>query len=55
MGKTTGFLEITRKKWPARPVAERLRDWKEVYLAYPDEDLKKQAARCMGRSGEDTS
>ncbi len=47
MGKTTGFLEITRKKWPARPVAERLRDWKEVYLAYPDEDLKKQAARCM--------
>ncbi len=47
MGKTTGFLEIQRKKWPARSVAERVRDWKEVYLAYPDEDLKKQAARCM--------
>ena len=47
MGKVTGFLEIQRKKWPARPVAERLRDWKEVYLAYPVEDLKKQAARCM--------
>ncbi len=24
MGKVTGFLEITRKKWPTRPVAERV-------------------------------
>ena len=47
MGKVTGFLEIQRKKWPTRPVEERLRDWKEVYLPYPEEDLKKQAARCM--------
>ena len=47
MGKVTGFLEIKRKKPPARPVAERLRDWNEVYLPYPDEELRKQAARCM--------
>jgi glutamate synthase (NADPH) small chain len=47
VGKVTGFLEIKRKKPPARPVAERLRDWKEVYLPYPDEELQKQAARCM--------
>jgi glutamate synthase (NADPH/NADH) small chain len=47
VGKTTGFLEIQRKKWSTRPVAERLRDWKEVYLPYPVDDLKKQAARCM--------
>ncbi len=47
VGKVTGFLEIKRKKWPTRPVAERVRDWKEVYLPYPDEELKKQAARCM--------
>ena len=47
MGKVTGFLEIKRKKAPARPVAERLRDWKEYYLPYPVEDLTKQAARCM--------
>jgi len=47
VGKVTGFLEIQRKKWPTRPVAERLRDWKEVYLSYPVDDLKKQAARCM--------
>ena len=47
MGKVTGFLEIQRKKWPTRPIDERLKDWKEVYLPYPDADLKKQAARCM--------
>ena len=47
MGKPTGFLEIKHKKWPTRPVAERLRDWNEVYLAYPEPELKKQAARCM--------
>jgi glutamate synthase (NADPH/NADH) small chain len=47
VGKITGFLEIQRKKPPARPVGERLRDWKEVYLPYPTEELQKQAARCM--------
>jgi glutamate synthase (NADPH/NADH) small chain len=47
MGKVTGFLEIKRKKWPTRPVAERLRDWREVYLPFPGDELKKQAARCM--------
>jgi glutamate synthase (NADPH) small chain len=47
VGKTTGFLEIQRKKWPTRPIAERLRDWKEVYLPFPDADLQKQGARCM--------
>jgi glutamate synthase (NADPH) small chain len=47
VGKTTGFLEIQRKKWPTRPVAERLRDWKEVYLPFPDPELQKQGARCM--------
>ena len=47
MGKPTGFLEIQRKKWPTRPVEERLRDWHEVYLGYPVPELQKQAARCM--------
>ncbi len=47
MGKVTGFLEIKRKKWPTRPVEERVRDWREVYLPYPVDDLKTQAARCM--------
>jgi len=47
VGKVTGFLEIPRKKWPARPVAERVRDWREVYLPWPEGDLTAQAARCM--------
>jgi glutamate synthase (NADPH) small chain len=47
LGKVTGFLEIQRKKWPTRPVTERIHDWREVYLPFPDADLKKQAARCM--------
>jgi glutamate synthase (NADPH/NADH) small chain len=47
VGKVTGFLEIKRKKPPSRPVAERLHDWKEVVLPYPESELKGQAARCM--------
>ncbi|MSR22067.1 MAG: glutamate synthase subunit beta [Gemmatimonadetes bacterium] len=47
MGKVTGFIEIKYKKWPTRPVAERIHDWKEAYLPYPEPELKKQAARCM--------
>jgi glutamate synthase (NADPH/NADH) small chain len=47
MGRATGFLEVRRKKQPARPVEERLRDWREVYLPYPDETVRAQASRCM--------
>jgi glutamate synthase (NADPH/NADH) small chain len=47
MGKVTGFLEVHRKKHPSRPVAERLHDWREVYLPYDQAVLAGQAARCM--------
>jgi len=47
VGKATGFIEIKRKKPPARPIEERIRDWNEVYLPYPQQELQKQAARCM--------
>ena len=47
MGKLTGFIEIPHKKHPARPVAERVHDWHEVYLPYPQPVLEGQAARCM--------
>ena len=47
MGKVTGFLEIQRKKRPTRAVADRLLDWGEVYLPYPQGALEGQAARCM--------
>ncbi|MBI4485488.1 MAG: glutamate synthase subunit beta, partial [Acidobacteria bacterium] len=47
MGRATGFLEIQRRKHPTRPVGERITDWGEVYLPYPEAALKEQAARCM--------
>jgi glutamate synthase (NADPH/NADH) small chain len=47
MGKPTGFIEIGRKKQPTRPVAERVKDWREVYLPYSTETLRQQGARCM--------
>ena len=47
MGKVTGFLEIKSKKWPTRPVAERVHDWSEVYVPYPEIELRRQGARCM--------
>ena len=47
MGKPTGFIEIARKKQPSRPVAERVKDWREVYLPHPNETLAQQGARCM--------
>jgi glutamate synthase (NADPH/NADH) small chain len=47
MGKVTGFIEIQRKKHPSRAVDERIADWREVYLPFPEQGLKEQAARCM--------
>ena len=47
MGKATGFIEIARAKHPARPVTERLHDWREVYVPFPQAALTDQAARCM--------
>ena len=47
MGKLKGFLEIERQKTPTRPVAERVQDWREVYLPCTTSDLRAQGARCM--------
>jgi glutamate synthase (NADPH/NADH) small chain len=47
MGKPTGFIEIKRSKPKARPIADRLRDWHEVYLPEPDVQVREQGARCM--------
>src|SRR5258708_5789824 len=47
MGKATAFIEIARVKQPTRPVAERLRDWREVYRPYETQTLRDQTARCM--------
>ncbi len=47
MGKPTGFIEHARDKPPARPVTERVGDYRHVYYAYPAEELTRQASRCM--------
>jgi glutamate synthase (NADPH/NADH) small chain len=48
VAKPTGFMEIRRREtWPRRPVAQRVRDWKEIHLPLPEEKLRAQASRCM--------
>jgi glutamate synthase (NADPH/NADH) small chain len=47
MGKTTGFLEYTREVPPRRPPTERVNDWFEIYLDFPEEKIRAQGARCM--------
>jgi glutamate synthase (NADPH/NADH) small chain len=47
MGKPTGFKEIARETPKRRSVELRLLDWKEVYLDFSQDNLQKQAARCM--------
>ena len=47
MGKITGFMEYPRELAPRRPVEERKRDYRDVYLELPVRKVKQQAARCM--------
>ena len=47
MGKDTGFMEFARETPTRRPVAERVNDWFEIYLDFPEEKIRKQGARCM--------
>src|SRR5690349_15668948 len=47
MGKITGFLEYERSDRDYQPVEQRIRHWREFVLPLPEEENKKQAARCM--------
>jgi len=47
MGKSTGFLEYQREPKHERPPLERVKDWSEAHLAYSEEALRQQGARCM--------
>ncbi|MFC4077795.1 glutamate synthase subunit beta [Salinithrix halophila] len=47
MGKATGFMEYERKTASERDPLTRLRDWNEYQLPLPEDELKKQGARCM--------
>ena len=47
MTNPTGFLETERQERGYRPVAERLRHWREFVEPLPETALKAQAGRCM--------
>ena len=48
MADPRGFIKITdRETAPRRPVAVRIKDWKEVYAERNGEVVKQQASRCM--------
>ena len=44
---TTAFLTEPRETAPRRPVTERVNDWFEIYLPFPEQKLRTQASRCM--------
>jgi len=47
MAKPTGFIEYQRELPPERPPMDRIQDWQEFHLEFPEDKLKNQAARCM--------
>ena len=47
MADPKGFLTTPRQTPKRRPVAVRIKDWKEVYVEQDFSDLQKQAGRCM--------
>ena len=47
MGKPTGFMEFNRQLPTDRDPELRILDWKEFHDHMPEEDLRKQGARCM--------
>ena len=47
MGDVAGFLKFDRVLPSRRPVHVRLRDWKEVYEPFAEEEARHQGARCM--------
>ena len=47
MGKPTGFLDYSRQGCPGQPPLERIRHWDEFHPLLPEEERRKQAARCM--------
>jgi len=47
MADPRGFLKQGRELPKRRPVDARIHDWNEVYLDFPPDKLRQQAARCM--------
>jgi glutamate synthase (NADPH/NADH) small chain len=47
MGKVTGFLEIDRQTAKYQPASDRIRHFREFTIRMSDQEVQKQAARCM--------
>ena len=47
MGKLHGFKEFKRETAKKRPVTDRIKDSKELFVKFPVEKLRQQGARCM--------
>ena len=47
MGKPTGFLEIPRRERGYAPIQERIRHFKEFVIPLPEDEVRRQGARCM--------
>jgi glutamate synthase (NADPH/NADH) small chain len=47
MSKPTGFMEIERHDRAYAPIADRLKHYREFVLPLPEDELKRQGARCM--------
>jgi glutamate synthase (NADPH) small chain len=47
MGKVTGFLEIDRQVAKYQPASDRIRHFREFTLPMNENEVQKQAARCM--------
>ncbi|HLJ62942.1 MAG TPA: glutamate synthase, partial [Stellaceae bacterium] len=47
MGKVTGFLEFQRRERGYAPVEDRLGHYREFMRPLPEDELRRQGARCM--------
>ena len=47
MGDPKGFLKVPRVEEDDRPIADRVRDWREIVEPATDEQVRAQASRCM--------
>ncbi len=47
MGKTTGFMEITRQDRKYAPAADRIHHYQEFVIPLVEADVSRQGARCM--------
>ena len=47
MGKSTGFIEYDRETLEKRPVKDRIKDYKEIYIPMDYKKVEIQASRCM--------